>query len=108
MVGRNLKLLREANNFTQQQMASFLGINRSTYANYEAEERETPLEILEKAADILGAELSVFFEEDINTVKSMLICAFRAEDLSKEDMEEVAAFKSLVKNYLKINRLLEK
>jgi len=108
MVGRNLKLLREANNFTQQQMASFLGINRSTYANYEAEERETPLEILEKAADILGAELSVFFEEDINTVKSMLICAFRAEDLSKEDMEEVAAFKNLVKNYLKINRLLEK
>ena len=108
MVGRNLKLLREANNFTQQQMASFLGINRSTYDNYEAEERETPLEILEKAADILGAELSVFFEEDINTVKSMLICAFRAEDLSKEDMEEVAAFKNLVKNYLKINRLLEK
>lgn len=108
MVGRNLKLLREANNFTQQQMASFLGINRSTYANYEAEERETPLEILEKAANILGAELSVFFEEDINTVKSMLICAFRAEDLSKEDMEEVAAFKNLVKNYLKINRLLEK
>ena len=108
MVGRNLKLLREANNFTQQQMASFLGINRSPYANYEAEERETHLEILEKAADILGAELSVFFEEDINTVKSMLICAFRAEDLSKEDMEEVAAFKNLVKNYLKINRLLEK
>ena len=60
MIGRNLKILREANGFTQQQMASFLGVNRSTYANYEVSARETPLDILEKAADILGADLSVF------------------------------------------------
>lgn len=108
MVGRNLRLLREANNFTQQQMASYLGINRSTYANYETEERETPLDILEKTSDILGVDLSLFFEEDENAVKNMLVCAFRAEDLSAEDMVEVAAFKNLVKNYLKINRLLKR
>ncbi len=108
MIGRNLRLLREANNFTQQQMASYLGINRSTYANYEAEERETPMDILEKAANVLGTPLSVFYEEDEAAVKTLLVCAFRAENLSIDDMHEVASFKQLVMNYLKINRLLEK
>ena len=39
-IGRNLKLLREANSFTQDQVASFLGINRSIYSNYESGDRE--------------------------------------------------------------------
>ena len=43
VIGRNLKVLREANDLTQEQMSSYLGIGRSAYANYEAGERETPL-----------------------------------------------------------------
>jgi transcriptional regulator with XRE-family HTH domain len=60
-IGRNLKLLREANSFTQDQVASFLGINRSTYSNYESGDREAPLEVLEKASDLFGCELSILF-----------------------------------------------
>ena len=48
VIGRNLKVLREANDLTQEQMSSYLGIGRSAYANYEAGERETPLEVLER------------------------------------------------------------
>ena len=36
VIGRNLKVLREANDLTQEQMASYLSIGRSAYANYEA------------------------------------------------------------------------
>ena len=36
VIGRNLKVLREANDLTQEQMSSYLGIGRSAYANYEA------------------------------------------------------------------------
>ena len=39
----HLKELREANDLTQEQMSSYLGIGRSAYTNYEAGERETPL-----------------------------------------------------------------
>ena len=52
-IGNNLKRLRDANRFTQEQLAVFLGINRSTYSNYEMGEREIPFTILEKAADFL-------------------------------------------------------
>ena len=39
IVGRNLKALREANCYTQEQVASYLGVQRSAYANYESGER---------------------------------------------------------------------
>lgn len=108
ITGRNLKALREANGYTQEKVSEYLGIGRSAYANYEAGERETPLEVLERAADLFGCELSMLFEEDETAVENMLVCAFRADDLSVEDMREVAAFKSIVMNYLKMERMLEK
>ena len=35
IIGQNLCKLRKVNNFTQEQVAEYLGINRSTYSNYE-------------------------------------------------------------------------
>ena len=106
IVGRNLKALREANCFTQEQVASFLGIQRSAYANYESGDREAPIEILERASELMGCEFSLLFDENENAVKDMLLCAFRADDLSDEDLTEVAAFKNIVLNYMKMKRLL--
>lgn len=105
-VGNNLKKLREANCFTQNQVAEYLGIQRSAYSNYETGDREAPLEILEKAASLFGCKLSLLFEEDKDVVKDMLVTAFRIGNLSAQDMKEVAAFKNIVINYLKMDRLL--
>ena len=33
VIGKNLKVLREANDLTQEQMASYLGIGRSAYGS---------------------------------------------------------------------------
>lgn len=106
VVGRNLKALREANGYTQEQVANFLGIGRSAYANYEAGERETPMEVMERASELFGCELALLFDEDEQAVKNMLVCAFRADNLSVNDMKEVAAFKNIVLNYLKMERLM--
>lgn len=106
IIGRNLKFLREANSYTQEQVASFLGIQRSAYANYESGEREAPIDILEKACQLMGCEMSVMFDEDEQTVKSMLVSSFRADDLCTDDLAEVAAFKNIVLNYMKMKRLL--
>lgn len=106
VVGRNLKALREANGYTQEQVANFLSIGRSAYANYEAGERETPMEVMERASELFGCELALLFDEDEQAVKNMLVCAFRADNLSVNDMKEVAAFKNIVLNYMKMERLM--
>ena len=69
VIGRNLKALREANDLTQEQMSSYLGIGRSAYANYEAGEREAPLEVLERSASLLGCELDLLFEPDLEWLR---------------------------------------
>lgn len=109
IIGKNLKLFRGFNRFTQEQVADFLGLNnRSTYSNYESGDREAPLEVLEKCADLYGCDMTLFFEDNETSVNDMLICAFRADNISASDMAEVAKFKNVVKNYLKINTLLAK
>ena len=107
-IAKNLKALREANGYTQEKVAEYLGVGRSAYANYESGERETPLDVLEKAAALFGCELSLLFEEDEAAMRNMLVCAFRADNLNTADMHEVASFKNVVMNYLKMERLLEK
>ena len=105
-IGRILKECREYNSFTADQVATFLNIGRSTYSNYEAGLREAPLEVLEKCSNLYGCDLDLFFEEKPLSEGDMLICAFRVDDVSSSDMQEVALFKNIVKNYLKIDKLL--
>ena len=107
VINQNLRKLRESNSFTQQQLADYLGINRSAYSNYELGERQPPLEVLEKAANLFGCELSLFFEENPQAVADTLLCAFRSDALSAEDLQVVADFKNIVRNYIKISRQLE-
>lgn len=107
IVGKNLRLLREKNDFTQIQVAEFLGIKRAAYSNYELGDREAPLDVLEKAADLLGCDLNLLFEENEKAVEEMLVCAFRVDGVSPKDMEEIARFKHLVKSYVKMDRLLQ-
>ncbi len=106
IIGRNLKALREANNYTQEQVAAFLGIQRSAYANYESGMRDMPIEILENAGSLFGCDLEFFFDEDENAVKNMLVCAFRADELCDDDLKEVAAFKDIVMSYMKMDKIL--
>lgn len=106
IIGKNIKRLREANRMTQEQVAAYLGVNRSAYSNYESGDREAPLEVLEKASDLFGCEMNLLFEEDDKAFEAMLVCSFRIDHLSDQDLVEVANFKKIVKQYQKMNQLL--
>lgn len=101
-VGKNIKEIREANKFTQAQVAGFLGIERGTLSNYELGTREAPFEILQKLSDLYGVDFEMFFEEDPRKVQESLVCSFRIDNLNTEDMAAVSAFKDIVKSYLKM------
>ncbi|MEL1241556.1 helix-turn-helix domain-containing protein [Flavobacterium flavipallidum] len=104
--GLVIKGLREKYGYTQDKLAEFLGVkNREMISFYENDEREIPLEVLEKLSDLFGVELDVFFVENIDEALAEVVFAFRKDDLNNDDMENMAAFGKIVKNYLKINNL---
>ena len=57
MVYERIKNLREDNDLTQQKIADMLFINRRTYKNYEIGERNIPIEVLSRIADIFGTSV---------------------------------------------------
>ena len=106
MFNDNLKALRVANELTQEQVASYLGVMRSAYANYESGTRNMPLEQMQKAADLFGCPLSTLLSEDASEVKNILSFAFRADNLTVNDLNELANFKKVALNYIKMSKLL--
>lgn len=107
IIGKNLSKLRKANKLTQQQVADCLGITRSAYSNYEDGTREAPMAVLVSAADLFGCEARLLLERDEDIVDNMLVSAFRIDELSVDDLHQISSFKKIVKNYMKIKRLLE-
>jgi transcriptional regulator with XRE-family HTH domain len=107
IIGGNLKKLRMANGYTDQNVADYLQIGRSAYANYESGLREMPFEHLCKAADLFGCEISSLLSEEEILVDDMLACAFRINGMNVSDMNQIAKFKKLVLNYIKTERLLK-
>src|SRR5574344_197759 len=103
IIGNNLKQIRTISSFTQEEVAQALGINRSAYSNYESGEREMTLDLLEKAANLFGCELYVFFEENVSE-DMILATAFRIDDLSGNDLQEIIHFKDIVKSYIKMDQ----
>ena len=108
IIASNIKRLREASGFTQGSIANYLNVNRSAYANYETGARELPLNLMEKLADLYGCDMYDLYSENEDVVSAMLATAFRADTLSREDMEQIAAFKRIVSNSLKMDKLLSR
>lgn len=107
MFSQNLKALRKANELTQDQVAVYLGMMRSAYANYESGARNMPLAQMQKAADLFGCSLSTLLSENPNEVNNILPFAFRADDLTTSDLNELAKFKKVALNYIKMSNLLK-
>jgi transcriptional regulator with XRE-family HTH domain len=104
IVGRNLRRMRTISEFTQDDVATALDITRSAYSNYESGEREMPLNLMEKVADLFGCELYLFFEE--NPSEDMILTtAFRIKGASHDDLQEIMHFKEIVKSYIKMELL---
>ncbi len=97
--------MRENLGFTQEKVALYLGCAREEISYYETGSRDIPLEILEKSSDLFGVELNDFFSEEESVGIKI---AYRADDCSPEDLHQIALFKRIIKNYQRINRLMDK
>lgn len=62
-IGQRIRLLREQNNLTQEQLALMIGVGRSYLAKVEAGSRNATVDFLEKVALGLGTTLGELFED---------------------------------------------
>ena len=63
-LGTRLKYLRKLEKITQQQLATSLGIAKSTISMYENGQREPDFETLEAIADYFNVDMRTFFPND--------------------------------------------
>ena len=107
VVGENLKKIRELSGFTQEEVAKSIGVERSTYSNQEWGIREIPYHVLENVSNLFGCEAFVLFEDSIHADNEIMATAFRISNLGENDLKEIAAFKDIVKSYLKMERIAQ-
>lgn len=63
MIGHNLKRIRTSRTkLSQQDVADSLGIERNTYARWEANENDVKAEYIPKLANLLGVQIHELFE----------------------------------------------
>jgi DNA-binding XRE family transcriptional regulator len=62
-IGDNLKVIRNRNNVSQQEIADFLGIDRKTYVSWEAGTVDIKSSYIPKLAKFLHVEINDLFQE---------------------------------------------
>lgn len=107
VIGKNLQALRKKLGFTQEQVAEYLQINREELSYYETGARSIPSALMSSLANLYGVDEYDFYEENLDLAKVNLALAFRAENIKPSDLEQIAKFKKIVRNYISMKSLLE-
>ena len=105
-VGQNIRQFRERLGFTQASVADYLGIAREQISYYETGTRPVSTDHLQKLADLFGIDAYDLFEADSAQQQINVALAFRAEDLTAQDLVSIAQFRRVVNNYLKMQHVL--
>ena len=63
-IGSNLRKLRSKTKISQQEVADMLGLDRSTYINWENETSDVKSQYIPKLADIFGVEIQDLFLDE--------------------------------------------
>ena len=71
MLSEQLKIIRKANKFTQQELADAIGIERSTYASYETGRNKPDVILLSKIAKVFGVSSDFILEIDTTVPLNM-------------------------------------
>ncbi len=105
-LGDNLRSYRKKFGYSQDHLAKLLNVERSTISKFETGDREISIIHLNKMADLYGVELESLIEVDTAEYNVGLAYAFRKQGIGEEDLESIASFQKMIKNYLKMEKLL--
>lgn len=102
--GKRIKEIREINNFTQSNVAAFLGVDQSLISKAEKDERSLTSDMIDELSALFGVHPKTFMtdEEPIHS----LAYAFRASEMSVEDMQTIRDINRIALNSEFLSSLL--
>ncbi|MDZ4808202.1 MAG: helix-turn-helix transcriptional regulator [Bacteroidota bacterium] len=106
IIGQNIKTLREKMGLTQEALAQYLETKREYIGYYEIGQRSIPSAQLSKLANLFCMNEYDFYEEDVQNKNINIAFAFRADELKAQDLESIAQFKKIVRNYISMKKAL--
>lgn len=103
ILGRNIKTLREQAGLTQGDLARLLNVaHRELISYYETGARNVPLAVIEQVADLFGVAPTELFDADFVSIPVGRQSAYRADALTDEARQAIAAFRRIARNYIKL------
>jgi transcriptional regulator with XRE-family HTH domain len=106
IIGQNIRTLREKMGLTQEALAQYLDTKREAIAYYEIGQRSIPSAQLSKLANLFCMNEYDFYEEDLQSRSINIAFAFRADELQAQDLESIAQFKKIVRNYISMKKAM--
>jgi transcriptional regulator with XRE-family HTH domain len=105
IIGTKITELIKKMELKRSDVAEFLEIDTSTLSRYESGQRNIPLKILEKLSDLFGISLSELLDENKEASEITISFAFRKNSFIPTDLERIAEFSRIIKNYFKIEKI---
>jgi len=104
-IGLNIKRIRERLGYTQDDLANYLKVQRPIISNIETGDKECSFDHLERLAALFNVDLTDLLEEDENAQALNYAFAFKTKELTTTDLDSIADFQLVVKNYMKMKNL---
>ncbi len=104
-VYEKLKAMREKAGLRQEQIANYLGVTQTFISKVETGERNLTVDQLESAVNLYGYSLAAFADTDKEA--HPIRFAFRAQDVSQEDLRVIADIGKIAINSRFMAKILE-
>jgi len=104
-VYEKLKMMRENAGLRQGQIADYLGVTQTFISKVETGERNLTVDQLERIVNLYGYSLAAFegMEQDVHPIRF----AFRAQDVSQDDLRIIADIGKIAINSRFMAKVLE-
>lgn len=106
VIGKNIRLFRERLGLSQEALADYLKVTTPLISYYENGQRTVPIGNLLKMSELFGID-AYELSQDEPAIDENVTFAFRTKKLSGESLEQIAAFRKVVNNYLGMIKMLE-
>lgn len=101
-IGKKIKLLRDENKITQEELGKYLGVKRSAIANYESGKRRADIETCEKIARYFGVSIDFLIGKSQDDKRDFLYDAeafFSSGSVTEAEKDQV--LKKIIDYYFK-------